>query len=68
MYGKDKVLLQEERIVEFLTKMWGGAPHDWAKKYWKGINALNSSYEGVSADDYIECWIMWDKMGMDFYE
>ena len=67
MFGKDKVLLKEERTPEFLTKQWCGVPHDWALKYWKGMNAFNSSHEGVSADDYIECWIMWDKMAMDFY-
>ena len=48
--------------------MWGDAPYDWAKKYWECMNAFNTSYEGVSTDDFLECWIMWDKMAMDFYE
>ncbi len=67
MLGGDTKLLQEDRIVDFLTRMWGGVPPDWAKKYWKGMNAFNTNNEGVSADDYLECWIMWDTSAFDFY-
>lgn len=67
MLGDDKKLLQESHIVEFLTKMWGGVPHDWAKKYWRGMNAFNTGHVGVSADDYVECWIKWDTDAFDFY-
>lgn len=67
MLDGDKSLLNEDRTAEFLTHRWGGVPHDWAKKYWRGMNAFNTSHEGVSADDYLECWILWDTMAMDFY-
>lgn len=68
MLGDEKSLMSEDRATEFLTKRWGGCPHEWAKKYWRGMNAFNTNQEGVSADDYVECWILWDtKAFEDFY-
>jgi len=51
----------------FLGEYWGFDPHDWAVKYWNAINAYNREYQGITVEDFVECWILFDEAGMDFF-
>ena len=48
--------------------MCGHNPGDWGRKYWQAMNAYDKSYTGVSASDFINCWVAWDDQGLDFRE
>ena len=54
------------RLADFLHTQWGFNPGaEWAKKYWHAINAYNKTYQGIKVEDYLECWIMFDRMGVE---
>ncbi len=57
--------MQIDHIEGFLGDLWG-APHlgDWAKKYYRAIDAYNTSYSGIKADDFLDCWIQFDILGL----
>ncbi len=48
----------------FLKDIWGMQLGDWAKKYYRAINAYNVAYEGVKIDDFIDCWMLFDLLGV----
>ena len=48
-------LLQEHKMGEFLHAYWGyNMGDDFAGKFWKAINAYDSSYKGITPEDFIE--------------
>lgn len=36
---------------------------EFAKKYWRAVNAYDKSYQGVKAADFLVCWIQFDDIG-----
>ena len=59
--------LGQDQIGGFLQQYWGSDMGDWGKKYWRAVSAYDSSYEGIKPEDFVECWIDWDRQGMDFF-
>jgi len=61
-------LIQEKDLGGFLQDYWGFNPGEFANKYWKAVNAYNKDYEGIMPEDFVECWILFDERGMDFFK
>lgn len=61
-------LIQEKDLGGFLQDYWGFNPGEFAHKYWKAVNAYNKDYEGIKPEDFVECWILFDERGMDFFQ
>ena len=59
--------LGQDQIGGFLKEYWGHDMGDWGKKYWSAVSTYDSSYEGIKPEDFVECWIDWDRQGMDFF-
>lgn len=54
------------RLHDFCQTQWGFNPgQEWGEKYWKAINAYDSTYEGIKVEDYLECWIYFDRKGVE---
>ena len=59
--------LGQDQIGKFFHQYWGSDLGDWGKKYWRAVNAYDSSYEGIKPEDFVDCWILWDRQCMDFF-
>lgn len=53
-----------DQMENFLHELWGMKLGEWAKKYYRGIDAYNTSYSGVNADDFLDCWMQFDILGV----
>ena len=51
-------------MEDLLHATWGMKLGDWAKLYFQSIDAYNSSYSGVKADDFLDCWVLFDLLGV----
>ena len=50
----------------FLKAMWGmDMPESFCGNYWDAIDAYDSSYQGVKAADFVECWHLFDYAALD---
>ena len=56
--------LQVEQMGSFLQAAWNFNPGEWGVKYWHAINAYNSSYGGITADDFLDCWMHFDMVAL----
>ena len=69
--GDGDGLLQDNEMHPFLSEMWGkehAPPADWAKRYWRAMNAYNKEYQGIKAVDFIDCWYDFDKAALTMTE
>ena len=53
-------------MSDFCQRMWGFHMGGHGVKYWEAINALNTAYEGIKPDDFVEMNLWWDECGISF--
>ena len=56
--------MQIDQMEGFLKDIWGMQLGNWAKNYYRAIDAYNTSYSGVKIDDFIDCWMLFDMLGV----
>ncbi len=53
-----------DQIEGFLKDNWGMELGDWARKYFRAVDAYNQSYSGIKADDFLDCNMLIDLVVM----
>ena len=61
--------IQEAEMEPFLKELWKHDFGEWARKYWRAMNAFDHTTQGISAEDFTTCHVFLDKIGFDdFYK
>ncbi len=53
--------LTEDKMGAFLQDLWKFKADDWTWDFYHGVKAYNTnSAEGISAEDFLDCWKAWE--------